>query len=289
MRFLYLIFLSVTLLFGSLQAQVNVTITDILPAKFAETLERDTHAGGADVKVSVKGSRTGLFQLRNGETSLALVMLQPGEQPPAGDFVSIVVAYQTAVAVAASALPLTQMTFEQLDSIFCEDAPSSIKRWGDLGAPGLWTGRPIQPMMSGPSSGLSFDLFRHTVMRSVNVKIGLPILATNEEVTSKMLSSDASGLAIMPALPKNSPFKALLIAKNAQSIAYAPTPEAIHSGNYPIRMPIYMIFKKADSKKLFGISRFLLSEECAEAWENANLVPLPVQARNKQILDLEVL
>ncbi|MDR1788811.1 MAG: substrate-binding domain-containing protein [Opitutaceae bacterium] len=288
MRFPYPILSALALLAGSLPGQVKMVVSDILPASFAETVGRETHAGDQDVKVSLKGSRTGLLELKNGEAQFAVFVLKPGEQPPEGEIVSIVAAYQTAVAVAAATLPLTQVTFEQLDTIFCEDAPSSLKRWGDLGVPGLWVARPIQPVMAGPNTGLCFDLFRHTALRSANIKLGMPVLGTTDDVVAKLLS-DEGGLAILPVLPKNPRFKALLVAKDAQSRAYPPTPGAIHAGDYPIRLPIYMAFKKADSRRLFGIARFLLSEEGAEAWEAAGLVPLPVEARNKQILDIEVL
>ena len=270
-----------------LHAQVKVAVSDVLGKNFATAIETNAHVAGSELNVSLLGSRTSLVRLQNGEIDLAVVIPGLGDKLPSGDFVSMVVAYQTAVVVAQETLPISQMTFEQLDLIFCETSPSTIRRWGDLGIPGMWNPRPIIPMMTGPLAGLSYDLFKNTVMSSMSVKVGVSIYDSVDATVARLNSGEDGGLAVLPLPPKNRRLKALLLMKQGQNIAQAPTPENVHSGAYPIRMPVYMVFKKSEAQRLFGLTRYFLGEEGAQTWESANMMPLPLQVRNQGIFELE--
>jgi phosphate transport system substrate-binding protein len=270
------------------RADVRVVGSDLLGPKFSEALNAYSKRNDAGVKLALEGSRAGLEQLQAGQADLGVLVFSPGEKPPEA-FVSVTVAYHTAVVVVPSSLPVTQITFAQLNSIYGDDSQSGLKRWNDLGVTGLWANRNILPNIPGAGGGITFDLFRYTVLKAPALKPTVGVQAGLAETLTR-IRGDEGGMAIMPLLPANQPrLKTLLVARGTQDVAFGPTPENIHSGDYPIRLPVYLVFRKDAAKRLQPTLRYLLSEEALAMWESIHLVPLPIQARNQQIFDLEVL
>ncbi len=289
MRFATLCFLAVTLLQPSARADVRVVGCDLLGKGFTADLTAYSRRSDLDVKLDLTGSASGLEQLKAGKADLGLLLFSPDEKKPGDTFIVVPVAYQTAVVVVPTSLPLSQISFEQLAAIYGDQADFSIKRWGDLNVTGEWANRNILPNITGPSGGLSYDLFRYTVLRTPSLK---PLVARQDsnEATLKRILGDEGGIAIMAMLPENqNGLKALAVARKTNDVPFGPTPENIQSGDYPMGLPLYLVFKKSSTKRIQLVLRYLLSEEAVPLWKKAGLVPLPVQARNQQIFDLEVL
>jgi hypothetical protein len=283
----FLLVLFCTLLIA--RAEVRVVGSDLLGKEFAEGFQAYSKRNDWGVVLKLEGSRTALEQMQSGFGDLGLVMLSPGEKPPAAPFVAMPVAYQTAVVVVPATLPLTQITFAQLNIIYGDEAQSGLRRWGDLGVTGLWAQRNILPNILGPSGGLSHDLFRYTALSSPALRPTVGV-QTSLADSIERIRGDEGGMAILPLLPeKQTRLKTLLVARGTQDVAFGPTPDNIHSGDYPIRLPVYLVFRKDAVKRLQPVLRYLLGEEAVALWENAQLVPLPIQVRNQQIFDLEVL
>ena len=289
MRCVTLLLLPFALLFSSLRADTRIVGSDLLGQDFVNTLTAYSKRNDLGLKIELSGSESGLEKLRTGLADLGIIVLGPNEKKPDAPFMTIPAAYQTAVVVIPAAIPLTQLTFDQLNGIFADSADSSLKRWGDLGVTGDWANRNILPTITGPGGGLSYDLFRHTVLAAPSLKPTVPV-QDSAAAALQRISGDEGGMAVLPLLPDGQTgLKALLIARGSGDVAFGPTPDNIYTGDYPIRLPVYFVFKKTSVKNLQLLLRYLLSEEAVPLWKNAQLVPLPIQARNQQIFDLEVL
>ena len=289
MRFVTLFVLAITLSLSSLRAEIRVVGSDLLGADFADGLKEFSRRNDLGLRLDLAGSETGLEQLRAGLAALGIVMLPPDGKIPEAPLMVVKVAYQTAVVVVPASLPLTQISFEQLNAIYADEADSSIKRWGDLGVSGGWSNRNILPNITGPGGGLSYDLFRYTVLHTPPLK---PTVSVQPDAAKTLLRimGDEGGVAIMPLLPaKQAGLKTLSVSRRSADVAFGPTEDNIHSGDYPIRMPVYLVFPKTSAKKLQLVLRYLLSEDAVPLWKSAGLMPLPIQTRNQQIFDLEVL
>lgn len=283
------IFLVLCVVAHAVRAEVRVVGSDLLGAKFSEAVTTYSKRNDMGVRLALEGSRAGLEQLRAGTADLGLMVFSPGEKPPEAPFAVLPVAYHTAVVVVPASVPVTQITFGQLNAIYGDDAQAGVRRWNDLGVAGEWANRNILPNIPGAGGGITFDLFRYTVLTAPSLRPTVGVQA-NLADTMTRIRGDEGGMAVMPMLPENQPrLKMLLVARGAQDVAFGPTPENLHSGDYPIRLPVYLVFRKGDAKRLQGVLRYLLSEEAVPVWESAHLVPLPIQARNQQIFDLEVL
>lgn len=276
-------------LVAAVRADIRVVGSDLLGKDFVGAVTAYSKRNELGLKLSLEGSRTGMEQLQSGLADLGLVMFSPGEKLPEAPFVVLPVAYQSLAVVVPSTLSLTQITFAQLNMIYGDDSQSGTKRWGDLGVTGEWANRTILPNIPGAGGGITYDLFRYKVLTAPALKPTVSVQDSLAETLTR-IRGDEGGIAVLPVMPANQPrLKTLLVAKGAQDVAFGPTPENIHSGDYPIRLPVYLVFRKDAAKRLQTTLRYLLSEDAVPVWEGAQLVPLPIQARNQMIFDLEVL
>ncbi|CAM2770764.1 PstS family phosphate ABC transporter substrate-binding protein [Rariglobus hedericola] len=271
------------------RAEVRLVGSDLLGKDFTTALAAYSKRNDLGIKLALEGSRAGMEQLQSGRADLGLMVFSPGEKPPEAPYVVLPVAYHTLAVVVPATLPLSQITFGQLNTIYGDDAQSGLKRWSDLGVTGEWANRNILPNITGPGGGITYDLFRYTVLAAPSLKPTVGVQTTLSNTLTR-IRGDEGGIAVLPLMPATQTrLKTLLVARGAQDVAFGPTPENLHSGDYPVRLPVYLVFRKDAAKQLQTTLRYLLSEEAVPLWEGAQLVPLPIQARNQMIFDLEVL
>jgi ABC-type phosphate transport system substrate-binding protein len=282
-------FLIVALSISVVRAEVRVVGSDLLGSDFVPAVSAYSQRQNLGLTLKLEGSRAGLEKLEGGQADLAVVHFSPNEKLPGDPFVVWPVAYQTAVVVVPAALPLTQITFEQLNMIYGDSAQAGLKRWQDLGVKGDWALRNILPNLLGSSGGLTYDLFRYTVLSGPTLRPTVEVQVNMGDSVTRILGAEG-GVAVLPVLPDNQPqLKALLVARGGAEVAFGPSADNLHTGDYPIRLPLYLVFRKDAAKRLQAGLNYLLSEEAVSLWERAQLVPLPLRIRNQLILDLSVL
>lgn len=271
-------------------ADVRVVGSDLLGVDFAEAIADFARRNEQAVTLDLGGSREGLERLNQGRAELGLLVFAPGETLPSTPYSVMPLAYHVAVAVAPASLPLNQVSFPQLAAIYGEEAQTSARRWADIGVSAApWAQRPVQACLPAASSSLTTDLFRHTVLPSPQLR---PTVVLTETVQAALdrARGEEGGITIVPAPTLASAgLKVLLVAKDREAVAFAPTPENVYRGDYPLRLPVYLVFRKASLRDLQPLLRFLLSEDAIPVLERARLMPLPINARNQQIFDLEVM
>lgn len=288
MRFAAPLALVVVLLLPSLRADVRVVGSDLLGKNFTSALNAYSKRNDLGIVLDLNGSEVGLEQLRAGTADMGIIILAPDEKKPDDGFTVIPAAYETAVVVVPASLPLSQITFDQLNSIYADAGASTIKTWGDMGVTGVWAGISVLPAITGPGSGLCYDLFRHTALAAPTLR---PTVSVDDSIASTLqdISGASGGIAIVPGLPAGYPgLKTLAVARSASDVAFGPGSENIQTG-YPIRLPVYFVFKKSAAQKLQVLLGYLLSDDAVPLWKGANLVPLPSQARSQAVFNLESL
>lgn len=286
-----LTFVAWVLTLGSLQAgPVRVVGFDLLGPRFKEELAAFSRASDVATTVQMQGTRLGWQQLQQGAADLGLFVFAREEAPPGADFIRVPVAYITAVVVVPAGLPLSHLTLGDVASIYAERSPAEIKRWEDLSVRGTWAVRNIQPSVVGRQGGLTFDLFKREVLDASPLRPTVTLVKDAAEALERLSLAEGGGIAVVPLPPgENKGMRAVPLARSPGDAAYEPSPENLHSGDYPVRLALQLVFRRTDARELDLIVRFLLSEEMAWIWEQANLVPLPTEARNQQIFDLEML
>lgn len=194
------------------------------------------------------------------------------------------------VVLVPEVLPLGQLSFARLTGIFGAVGGTNFSRWGDLGLSGDWATRPIAPRAVNAGSNLATALFRHIVLRDGLLKPTVAGPENMEGLLHGLAQAEAGGIVLAAQLPPaGSGLKALAVAREENGVAFAPTPENVHRGDYSLCWPVYLVFRRVDAPRLFPLLRHLFGEETAQLCGEAGLMPLPVAVRTQQIFDLEQL
>ena len=270
-------------------AELRVVGSDLLGTEFTGAVKDFARRNELSLTLSLEGSRTGLARLQSGGADLGLIVLPPGEEPPATVFKGFPIAYHVVLVLVPDTSPLAQITFHELGGIFGAAESTSFTRWSDLGLTGEWAARAIVPQAMDPGTGLSLQLFRRVVLADGKLRSVVAIQLSGEAVLRK-LETDEGGIALSGEVPAGAKkVRVLPVAKADRDVAFGPTPENIHAGDYPLRLPLWLVVRQEAAQAQLNFLRFLLSDETAPLLERAGLVTLPLQARNQLMFDLEQL
>lgn len=268
-------------------AEIRIAGSDLLAGPFQKDLETFAQRNDWQIAFNLKGSRLGLEALQKGRADFALLVFGTQDPRPGPEYSSAVIGYLASVVVVPSSVSLTQINYAQLAGVFGASEVESHRRWSEIGALGEWAQRSISAMALRRSTGVSLDLFRHNVLQKPELKPTVALLDSADEVYVR-LRGEEGGIAILPASPpENFGLKALLVAKAAGDVAYPPTAENLHTGDYPLRLAVHVVFRKGEAGRFVPLLRHMLADGTAPVFSASGVTPLPVQARNQLVFDLE--
>jgi hypothetical protein len=270
------------------RADVRVVGTDLLGVNFSKALYAFAGRHDLTVALAFDGSRPGLDQLKAGRADLALLVFAPGEESSAAGLESVTLAYHRVVVLVPAASPLERVTLEQLGGIFGVGGSVGVSRWDELGLGGEWAGSTIAPQVPAVGHGFAAEYFRHAVLHDRAFRS----IVTRYEAPADLvlrLAGNSRAIALAPTPPPGPGLKIVSIATRANEPAFLPTAENLHSGDYPLRLPLNLVFRRASARPLLPLWRFLFGDEAAPLLVGADLVPLPSAARRQQVLALEKL
>jgi phosphate transport system substrate-binding protein len=268
---------------------IRLVGSDLLAEALRPNLTEFAKQNDIELALDLRGSRLGMESLQGGKADLALLVFAAQDPKPGPEFSSSICGYLTSVIVVPADISLNQISFPQLAGIFGANELTNHKRWSDVGALGSWAPRTISAMALRRSAGLSLDLFRYNVLQKPELKPTVAQLDAPADVYAR-LTGEEGGIAILPTPPPaGSKLKVLLVSKGSKAgdVAYPPTSENLHTGDYPLRLPVHVVFRKGEASKVGRVIKHLLADETAPVLQAAGVVPLPVQARNQLIFDIE--
>lgn len=262
-------------------ADLRVVGSDLLGADFAAALVTFSKQEKLSLTTTFAGSRAGLEALKAGAADVALVALAPDEKLPGAPWAAFPLAYRVAVVAAPAHIGLAQISFVQLDGFFGASGPAGYTLWRDVGVDGPAGQLSVTThVLEGKTDGVSIDIFSHAALRVPRLKSA--VMRHTEFVALKeRLATEAGGLAILSDVPPaGSGLRTLLIAKAEGDPAYGPTPENIHTGDYPLRLPIYVVYRVESTGKLKALLAFLWSDTVAQSLSHGSkCVPVPNSGR----------
>ncbi len=268
------------------RAELRVVGTDLLGIEFSKAVYGFAGRSRLTVALALDGSRPGMDELKAGRADLALVILPPGEEPSVTGLSSLIIGYHCIVVLVPAACPLERVTLEQLALVFGAEGPAGAFRWRELGLEGEWSESAVAPAVPEVGSGLTLEHFRHAVLRRAGFRPSVSRFRSAGDLAA-LFADDRRVLAISPSVPPPRSAKTLAVAMRPKTPAYLPTRVNVHSGDYELRMPLRLLFRR-DAEKILGpLLCYLLSEEAALHLEQSGIVPLPTSARAEQVLALE--
>lgn len=266
--------------------EIRVAGSDLLGPAFAMALEKFGRENDLTIAPAFAGTRVGLAQLPAGEVDLALVAWPPDEPPPGDPLVGRTIACQPVVLIVPERLPVTQLTLAQVRGIFSAGGVGSVSSWGELGVTGESRTQAIALHAVEPNGALTLPLFCRLALNGADLK-PLASAAALDGVLARVAAS-SNGIGLVPTVPPpGRGLRVIALAADVRAAAYLPTPENLHDGSYPLRLPLHVVFRRDAAPRLMLLLRFLLSDECADALAPAHFQTLPAGARNQLVFELE--
>lgn len=271
---------------------VHVGGSDMLQTAVGEPLTRFAHDTHLNVKVDMLGSVPALSGLKEGSIQLAVLVAPLGQAAAPAGYKIIPLCFAVDYLIVNPANPLNSLDVHQLAGVFGQNE-LSINTWGDLQASADWIARPVAPCSTSTDDGLVLEIFKHEILGGNALRPGVHILNTAEEMVREVTENpNAIGLGGYDPGP---PSKVLLISSAKTGAtgaggavgAVPPTPENVANGDYPLRLPYYIVYKPADKARVLPLLRLLLSDEYAARLRAEHFVPVPDTERNRAVLELD--
>jgi len=267
-----------------LQAElVRISVSDLLSDLITEPLQSSAVNDGLEFKINGVGSMTALDRLRAGLADIAIVAIPDSDVLPLQEFTVEPFAYDSAIIGVHRDHPLNEVTLSQLGGIFGERENYNYTTWDQLDLPD-WNQRGIKTMVSPDASDISLELFKHSVLKVGELKTSVAVVA--QARLEALIESDLNSIAVFSGWPQSPMIKALQVAAVAEAPAYGPTASAIYYGDYPIRLPFYLVYRSNDVKKLSALIHILYGNEIAKLLEHNQLFSLPAGVRQGLLSEL---
>lgn len=265
--------------------EIRIAVSDVIADHVSETIQTLAEDKAVEISVVSIGSLPAMEHLRSDEISLAIIATPEGSELPDDIFRTFNFAYSTAVVAVGEASPVNEVSFDDLRGIFGSDSDLNADTWGALGIKSLGS-RSIKPLVRQDDVNISTELFRYTVLQGGAMK-----LTVNEVIGSEieyMLVENMAAVAILPYLPDNEKIKALMISMDSEGPAFGPTNDNVYYGDYPIRLPFHIVYKKDRESALLETLCILLSDEVTEALRESHLFVLPDTIRMNFVKSLSL-
>lgn len=268
-----------------LQAEVRLVGSDLLGPGFNQAVETFARQHGLAVKLDTAGSAPGWRELQAGRADLGVLSFDPGVAAPGAPYAVLPLAAHAVVVAVSEAVPLTQISFPQLAAAFGPDAGDTTL-WKAAGATGAASQRKIAARVLGASPSLLQPLFQHLVLSDRAMRTDLAVDPDMAALVRNLAAAD-NVIALLPEQPPVTPgLRVLPVAATADGVAYAPTPQNIQRGDYPLRWPVYLVFRQDAVDRLYPLLRYLLGGEAAAELARAGLVPVTAEARDREVFGL---
>lgn len=242
------------------------------------------------VTTDFRGTLDALRALRAGKADAALVFLRNGETPPevtSGAWRLARIAHQPVIVAVNRANAATEIDLATLAGLYGESTDTRYDTWRCLPESALTQGPfAIAP---APAAGIAGSYFQAEVLNGKPFRKTIRLAANADDGESRATTT-VNAISLLPRLPKSGSLKVLAVAdgrpgKSAK--AYFPTASDIHAGDYPLSIPLCLIYPAAKRTEAATAVRAVLGENAAKHLRDKGMTPAPENLRKKfaQTLD----
>lgn len=285
MRSAFLFLLAISQL--SAGVDLRIAGSDLLGAELSRTLCDWGARQGVAVALAFDGSRPGLEQWEQHRAELVLTLTPSEEALAVAGGVSLVLGYYALVVVAPKDSSMEIISLPEIRDVIAESGKGRPRLRMDLGEDLRWAAAQ-PPEATLPAVGaMMLEGLRQPLGSSPEL---VPAHNHRGPESDRASARPQSALEIVLAGSKlAAERKIVAVAMADGEPAFTPTPDNIHAGDYPLRLPFRAVFRRESARELRPILRFLLGDELAAVFSRAGMVPLAPPARHHQRLAVESL
>ncbi len=189
--------------------------------------------------------------------------------------------------------PLDKLTIPEIDAIFSKTrhcgSPKSIDSWGDAGAPGDWSTKPISLYGRNSASG-TYGYFKKRALCKGDYRPTVKEQPGSASVVQGV-AEDVLGVGYSGIGYQTSDVKALDIAKQSGGEYIDTKPESVLAGRYPLARFLYLYINKKPNQPIDPLVgefvRYVLSREGQEVAVKDGYLPLSAKIAQSELSQLQ--
>lgn len=246
--------------------------SDLLGGAFREALQLGLEESGLPVDLTFEGSLLGLRELEAGRVQAALLAMPDGFGRTTHR--QYLLAFQ-AVAVAVHATnPLAELTYPQLANLYRDNG--TLNDWSDMTDDPAWRDRKIALYASRRSNSVALELFNALVLKGERLKPSVRYRDDDRSGLAALVAEDPTALLLLPVMEPQGAMKLLAVKPSQESQAYTPSRDNIFYGDYPLRLPFYLVVADSLPPEVVGrLLAVLYSAEVTAALVGDDMSPVP--------------
>lgn len=243
-------------------------------------------AFGEAPQSKLRGSISGEKELRGEEADFSLLILPSGgknlKEVKDGSWKVFPLAYQVAYIAVAAANPAEKITFGQLASIFGNFSRKAATSWAEAGVPGFSAS--LTPCVGDLTRTNSVMFFQRKVLPNFSLRPSVRTIIADADVFKEIVNNPGTIAVVGSPVPAGVPVKTLAVAddtEDANATEYAPTFSNIYNEDYPLTIPLYLVYPTKNRQTLKPVLSYLYSDEMAEKLTQAGFLALEPKLREQ--------
>lgn len=231
------------------------------------------------------GSNDAIEKLRKNEIDFALIMT-PGlntiPEIQKGTLRAITIGYQISYVVVPKSNPITEISFAELENIYSEFAKKPTAVWSELeGARQIpFT---VHAVLGSSNSSNAITFFQAKVFPKADFRKSVRHAKTDDDAIREVREFNNAIAIIGKPIVKDAHLKTIAVSatRDAERIfpAYSPEPANIYNDDYPLSLPIYLIYAPTNRKKIVPVFKTIFSDTFAESITQAGFASIPQNIR----------
>lgn len=243
-------------------------------------------ATGEAPQSKLRGSISGEKELRAGEADFAMLMLpSQGKNLPEvknGTWKVFPLGYQIAYVVVASANPEHEISFSRLAAIFGNFSQKSATTWREAGVPGFSAS--LTPCVGDLTRTNAVSFFQRKVLPNYSLRPNVRSILTDADVFKEIVNNPGTIAVVGSPVPAGVPAKTLAVsddASNPNAVAYSPIFTNVYNNDYPLTIPLYLVYPAEKRQMLKPVLSYLYSQEMADNLTAAGFLALEPKRREQ--------
>lgn len=252
---------------------LTISGSDLFGEAVQEALEAELTAAGLEVDIAFNGSLLGLRDLEAGTVDVSLLAI-----PDGGDSGRAMrrfpIAYQVVTCAVHFTNPVRELTYEQLVNLYGDNG--TLEDWSELTTDPAWADRKVTLAASRRNRAVTLELFKAIVLEGASLKSSVRFLDLENEGLLAAIMEDPTILLLAPAIEPDSSVNLLAVKESAADQGYTPSVDNVFFGDYPLRLPFYLVVPDSiDDATVGKLLRAVFSEPVTLALSQANCMPVP--------------
>ncbi|MGH8021810.1 MAG: PstS family phosphate ABC transporter substrate-binding protein [Opitutaceae bacterium] len=263
---------------------IRIAGSDLLAPALCDVIEESARAEGWEVEFDLHGSYLATREVSQGGASAALVLRDPtvarAEAEEGNKLEHVIIGHLVALVVVAESNPLDSITLSGLARLFGANAVDRVSRWGDVGDLGESRMRNVAPAVVNETGDIAIGLFQSRALQGAALGRQVERLENPAQLVERVLGNrDTIGIVGTGFTDPRA--RLLAVAAAQDEPAVAPSPDAIAAGDYPLALPLELVFPAGAAESVRALARVLLASDATRALEVSGFRPLPPEARER--------